>query len=215
MVEQRQKGGSAYGGHPTAKPSSCARTARVCQTSAATSASTATISCSSPFFTCSSKALFLSTSRRFRSWNKKTKMQPPIENSGAQSFGNLVKPDRLDTIIIDSEAANRAWRRGRNIGRLLGATMRAVRFKARNFKIMSSLAFSLAMLPAASHAFTQEDQRRLCTGDVFRLCSWEIPDVERITACMRRQRANLSEGCRSVFGKPSDQPASTKYTNRY
>jgi len=38
-------------------------------------------------------------------------MQPPIENSGAQSFGNLVKPDRLDTIIIDSEAANRlaAW----------------------------------------------------------------------------------------------------------
>src|SRR5437660_12279876 len=45
--------------------------------------------------------------RRFRSWNKTTKMQPPIENSGAQSFGNLVKPDRLDTIIIDSEAANR------------------------------------------------------------------------------------------------------------
>jgi hypothetical protein len=50
--------------------------------------------------------------RWFHSWNKKTtKVQTPIENSGAQSFGNLVKPDRLDTIMIDSEAANRlaAW----------------------------------------------------------------------------------------------------------
>jgi len=40
-----------------------------------------------------------------------TEAQPPIENSGAQSFGNLEKPDRLDTIMIDSKAANRlaAW----------------------------------------------------------------------------------------------------------
>src|SRR5205809_3967892 len=99
---------------------------------------------------------------------------------------------------------------GRNIGRLLGATMRAVRFKVRNFKIMSSLALGLTMLPAASHAFTQEDQRRLCTGDVFRLCSWEIPDAARITACMRRQRASLSQGCRSVFGKPVEHSALAK-----
>jgi hypothetical protein len=63
--------------------------------------------------------------------------------------------------------------------------MRVDLFKVQNFKIVSSLAFCLAMLPAASHAFTQEDQRRLCTGDVFRLCSSEIPDVGRITACMR------------------------------
>jgi len=116
--------------------------------------------------------------------------------------------------MIDSKAANRLAD-GRNVGRLLGATMRIDLFKVRNSKIISSLAFCLAMLPAASHAFTQEDQRRLCTGDVFRLCSWEIPDVERITACMRRQRANLSPGCRSVFGKPSDQSASTKYSSGY
>jgi hypothetical protein len=70
--------------------------------------------------------------------------------------------------------------------------------------------FCVAMLPAPGHAFTQDDQRRLCTGDVFRLCSSEIPDVARITACMRRQRANLSQGCRSVFGKPSGQSASAQ-----
>jgi len=93
--------------------------------------------------------------------------------------------------------------------------MRAVRFKARNFKVMSGLVFCLAILPATSHAFTQEDQRRLCTGDVFRLCSSEIPSVERITACMHRQRASLSEGCRRVFGKPADQSVSAKYSNGY
>jgi hypothetical protein len=83
-------------------------------------------------------------------------------------------------------------------------------FTVRNFKTVSGLAFCLAMLPAATHAFTQDDQRRLCIGDVLRLCASEIPNVERITACMRKQRASLSEGCRSVFGKPSDQSASAK-----
>jgi hypothetical protein len=111
--------------------------------------------------------------------------------------------------MIDSKAATRLAD-GRNIGRLWGAIMPIDLLKLRNFKIISSLAFCLAMLPAASHAFTQDDQRRLCTGDVFRLCSSEIPDAARITACMRRQRASLSQGCRSVFGKPVEHSASAK-----
>ncbi len=63
--------------------------------------------------------------------------------------------------------------------------------------------------PSSSQAFTEEDAKRLCTPDVLRLCYAEIPDVERITACMRRQRAHLSEGCRSVFGKTA-QSASAR-----
>jgi hypothetical protein len=77
----------------------------------------------------------------------------------------------------------------------------------RGFQLVACVAFGSALWPAASQAFTEEDQRRLCTGDVMRLCSAEIPDVERITACMRRQRANLSEGCRNVFGKPAQSAA--------
>jgi hypothetical protein len=83
-------------------------------------------------------------------------------------------------------------------------------FIVRNLKTVSGLAFCLTMLPAMSHAFTQDDQRRLCTGDVLRLCASEIPNVQRISACMRKQRASLSEGCRSVFGKPAEQAASAK-----
>jgi hypothetical protein len=41
----------------------------------------------------------------------------------------------------------------------------------------------------------------MCTGDAFRLCSSEIPDIARITTCMRKQRASLSSGCRQVMDR--------------
>jgi hypothetical protein len=88
-------------------------------------------------------------------------------------------------------------------------TMRHV-IRVRGLLLVAGIAASGASWPSASRAFTQEDQRRLCTPDVMRLCSSEIPDVERITACMRRQRANLSEGCRSVFGKPAQSASADK-----
>ncbi|WP_240535806.1 hypothetical protein [Bradyrhizobium sp. STM 3809] len=83
----------------------------------------------------------------------------------------------------------------------------------RNLNVaMAGLALAMVAGPRAGHAFTEDDQRRLCTGDVFRLCSSEIPDRERIIACMVRQRASLSDGCRSVFGRPSERSASATVT---
>lgn len=86
--------------------------------------------------------------------------------------------------------------------------MRTGLISIRNFNMALTGVALLAVLPTASHAFTEDDQRRLCTGDVFRLCASEIPDRDRIVACMQRQRASLSDGCRSVFGKPSEKSAS-------
>ena len=42
-------------------------------------------------------------------------------------------------------------------------------------------------------------QRTACRPDVFRFCAGEIPNVARITACMRRNKANLSDACKAVF----------------
>jgi hypothetical protein len=102
---------------------------------------------------------------------------------------------------IDSKVVNRLDD-DRNDGRSEEGTMRQL-FCIRGVLLAAATVASGALWPSASPAFTEADQRRLCTPDVLRLCSAEIPDVERITACMRRQRANLSEGCRSVFGKPA------------
>ena len=87
--------------------------------------------------------------------------------------------------------------------------MRTYPLTIRNLKIFSGLVFCLAM-PASSQAATEEDQQRLCTGDVMRLCSSEIPNRARIIACMHRQKASLSAGCRSVFGKPVARSASAR-----
>ena len=57
-----------------------------------------------------------------------------------------------------------------------------------------------ALLAGPSLAFSSEAQQ-MCTGDAFRLCSSEIPDIPRITACMIKQRASLSSGCRTVLDR--------------
>jgi hypothetical protein len=43
--------------------------------------------------------------------------------------------------------------------------------------------------------------KRQSTGDAFRLCSSEIPDIGRITACMLKNRSRLSSGCRIELNK--------------
>lgn len=80
-------------------------------------------------------------------------------------------------------------------------------------KLLVAAALALGMLTTASYAHTPE-QQQMCTGDAMRLCSSEIPDVDRITACMIRQRASLSDGCKAVFGKDSPATAtSVSYTS--
>jgi hypothetical protein len=71
--------------------------------------------------------------------------------------------------------------------------------------LLLAFAASLSALSArASFAFSAEAQQ-MCTGDAFRLCSSEIPDISRITACMLRQRENLSVGCRNVLDRDTAQ----------
>ena len=49
-------------------------------------------------------------------------------------------------------------------------------------------------------AFSSEAQQ-MCTGDAMRLCSAEIPDIPRITACVHRKRVQISPGCRAVMDR--------------
>jgi len=61
-------------------------------------------------------------------------------------------------------------------------------------------ALALASVSTASFAAGTPEQRQACTGDVFRLCSSDIPNVDRIVACLKRQRTSLSPACQAVFG---------------
>jgi hypothetical protein len=50
----------------------------------------------------------------------------------------------------------------------------------------------------------------MCTGDAFRLCSSEIPNIPAITACMYKKKAELSTGCRTVMDRDLAAQKSSK-----
>jgi hypothetical protein len=77
---------------------------------------------------------------------------------------------------------------------------------ARLARIAAVVAGILLSIPAwpqsganAQYRGTPEMQQA-CTPDVTRLCSDDVPDLERITACMKRNRANLSPACGAAMG---------------
>ena len=70
----------------------------------------------------------------------------------------------------------------------------------RTAALLLGFATSVALSSSASFAFSAEAQQ-MCSGDAFRLCSSEIPNVSKITACMMKQRASLSAGCRTVMDR--------------
>jgi hypothetical protein len=62
-----------------------------------------------------------------------------------------------------------------------------------------SLVLAMAFAPAPAAAQGTPQQQQACTPDVMRLCNQFIPDVAKITACMSRNRANISPACRAAF----------------
>ncbi len=52
------------------------------------------------------------------------------------------------------------------------------------------------------------EQQMACTPDVWRLCGDQIPDVNRIVACLQRNTPNLSGSCRAVFESSNSLPQS-------
>jgi hypothetical protein len=73
------------------------------------------------------------------------------------------------------------------------------------------LSFAIAMgcaITLQSSAFSQEyrgtwEQQMACTPDVWRLCGAQVPDVDRIVACLERNIPQLSGRCRAVFEQQS------------
>ncbi len=74
----------------------------------------------------------------------------------------------------------------------------------RTGRIALNMAVLFAGMVAQSGASADEyrgtmEQQMACTPDVWRLCSDQIPDVNRIVACLRQNTPQLSNGCRAVF----------------
>ncbi|HVZ03996.1 hypothetical protein [Hyphomicrobium sp.] len=61
-----------------------------------------------------------------------------------------------------------------------------------------------------AHSGTAEEQAA-CTPDVLSLCLFDIPNEDRIVACLNRKRDQLSPACRKVI---APQPTAKKRRKR-
>ena len=61
------------------------------------------------------------------------------------------------------------------------------------------ISLTTSLYSTSGFALGTDDQRAACTPDVFRLCGSEIPNVDRIVACLKKEKPNLSKDCRAVF----------------
>ena len=72
--------------------------------------------------------------------------------------------------------------------------------KVRQVTLVLAVATISSLYASQSFAYTAE-QERMCTGDAFKFCSSEIPNISAITACMYKHKSELSSGCRAVMDK--------------
>ena len=91
-------------------------------------------------------------------------------------------------------------------GVALGGFMVVTRSGDFHLGLMLATALAVLVLPMAAEAYTPEG-RQACTGDAFRLCSAEIPSVDRVRACLHRNKAQLSPGCRGFISPGAHRPA--------
>ena len=86
-------------------------------------------------------------------------------------------------------------------------------------RIVLSLAIAIGGgIAAQNPALAEEyrgtwEQQMACTPDVMRLCGDQIPDVNRIVACLQQNTALLGNACRAVFESNASAPASPRRRN--
>lgn len=71
----------------------------------------------------------------------------------------------------------------------------------------------LALMLCSTAASAQDnrgtpEQRAACGPDAFRLCAGYIPDASRVEQCLRQNKSDLSDACRSVFEQSAGPVAS-------
>jgi hypothetical protein len=67
---------------------------------------------------------------------------------------------------------------------------------------LAASAFLLGIaLSSNALAATRDEQTKACRADAIKFCSAEIPDKDKITACMKQNVDKLSPECRKMFGK--------------
>jgi hypothetical protein len=91
---------------------------------------------------------------------------------------------------------------------IVGTQMKAIRWIIAAGCVTAAFA---ATSPRGHASSGTAEEQAACTGDVLSLCFFEIPNEDRIVACLNRKRDRLSPACRNVIDPP---PKSKKRNKR-
>jgi hypothetical protein len=73
--------------------------------------------------------------------------------------------------------------------------------KLRTALIGTALVATVLANASAAFAAGTPEQRSACMGDAFKFCSAEIPNIPKITACMKANYSKLSPACKAAAAK--------------
>jgi len=86
----------------------------------------------------------------------------------------------------------------------------------RSVCVLALLTGSLALGAGGAIAQGTDAERQYCTPDAMRLCGDAIPDVARVTACMKAKSSQLSPECRAAMrGGKKGGAVPHHYTRRH
>jgi hypothetical protein len=64
--------------------------------------------------------------------------------------------------------------------------------------VFATLLLAASMLPAAAQNGPTPQEQMACRGDASKLCAEHIGKPPQMNACLRENKAKLSDGCRKV-----------------
>ena len=74
------------------------------------------------------------------------------------------------------------------------------------YGVLFTVSLTALLAVSGAHAASQDEQEKACRGDAMHFCSAEIPNKDKITACMKQHVSELSPPCRAMF-KEGDHSA--------
>ncbi|WP_234684226.1 hypothetical protein [Bradyrhizobium monzae] len=89
-------------------------------------------------------------------------------------------------------------------------TAKCLTAKIRDTSLALGFAAIVSIISTGSSFAYSEEIKQACYSDAFRLCSSEIPNVPKTTACIVKHRTELSSGCRAMVDKELAKGASGK-----
>ena len=73
--------------------------------------------------------------------------------------------------------------------------------KIRTVLIGTTVLATVLVSSSAGFAQGTPEQRSACMGDAFKFCSAEIPNIPKITTCMKANFSKLSPACKAAAMK--------------